>query len=92
MKGVAIENQRCSLGNEHAVVNEVFGRAVRRGVPERRVDTEDFLDDGADVGQVLLIIGIGPAIPADDEIQFVVSARLDVGVLPDERKEPLDDA
>ena len=87
-----VENQRAALGDEHAVVDKVLRGAVRCGVPEGGVHTEDLLDDRANVRQVLLIFSARPAIASHDSVQFLVRANLHVMVLADESEEPLNNS
>lgn len=68
VEGEAIQDDSSSLGEIHAIVHEILRRTVGRGVPERRMYTKDLLNNRADVGQILLILGNRPAVPADNKI------------------------
>ena len=88
----AVEDQRAALGYEHAIVHEIFGRAVWCSVPEWRMHTEHLLDNRADVWKILLVVSIRPALASHDGVQFLVCANLHVRMFADESKEPLDDS
>lgn len=91
MQGVAVQDHGRALGNEHAVVHEIFRRAVRRRVPEWGVDTEDLFDGSPKVWKVLLVLGTGPTVSSDHTVKLVLAAGLHVRVLANESEEPLDD-
>ena len=92
VEGVAVQNQRGTLGDEHAVVDKVLRGTVRRRVPERRVHAQNLLDDRTDVRQLLFVLSHGPAVPSHHAVELVVGAGLNVRVLANESEEPLDDA
>lgn len=92
VQGEAVQYHRSALGNVHAVVDKIFSGTVWRSVPEGSVNTEDLLDNRTDVRQALLVFGFRPAIPTDNEVEFMVSTRLNIGVLANESEEPLNDA
>jgi hypothetical protein len=63
-----------------------------RAVPERRVDPQNLLDNGTNIGEILLVFGDRPAASSHNVVEFVVSTGLNVWMLADESEEPLNDA
>lgn len=78
--GPCVQDQNRVLWNQLSVVNKVFGNHVWSSQPKGIVASLDFFDDGPTVWEVLLILGIGQTVSANNTVQLVLGATLDFRV------------
>lgn len=88
---VGVQNENGVLGDELSAVGEVSRVDVGGTEPEGIMATLDFLDDGVDVGQVLLVLDGWETVAANDSVNFFLGLLLDFRVGRDQSGEPLHD-
>lgn len=52
----------------------------------------NLFDDGADVGQTVLVLGAGPVVSSNYAVQLLVSTALYFRMRREKREKPLDNA
>jgi len=89
--GVGVQDDDGVLGDELSAVGEVSRVNMGGTEPEGVVATFDFLDDGVNEGEVLLVFDGWETVTANDSVNFLLSLLLDFGVGRDQGREPLHD-